>query len=156
MIKTSPSEITPEHVYISRRKFMVGIGALVTSSLVLSACGGVPSPAPSEVEGLSKDRQEPSPTPTSPEPSPESPVLPTLGATTDELGDKLTSHEVIIQYNNYYEFTTNKERVAFLARDFKTSPWKVEVVYGHPLGGLSLGNTTQRGRADVRSQICAL
>jgi hypothetical protein len=32
--RVNPSEITPEHVYLSRRKFMVGIGALVTSSLV--------------------------------------------------------------------------------------------------------------------------
>ena len=56
MIKINPSEITPEHVYLSRRKFIataVGIGALVTSSLVLSAYG-VLSPALSEVEGLSK------------------------------------------------------------------------------------------------------
>ena len=28
MTKIKPSEITPEHIYLSRRKFMVGIGAL--------------------------------------------------------------------------------------------------------------------------------
>jgi len=131
MIKINPSEITPEHVYLSRRKFMVGIGALLTSSLVLSACGGDLSQSPERSEGsgegLSKGPQEPSPTPPTAEPGPDGPVFPTVSATTDELGEKLTSYEVVIQYNNYYEFTTNKERVAFLAQDFKTSPWKVEV-----------------------------
>jgi sulfoxide reductase catalytic subunit YedY len=54
-------------------------------------------------------------------------VVPTLSATTDELGDKLTSFEAITNYTNYYEFTTSKEGVARLAQDFKTSPWTVEV-----------------------------
>jgi sulfoxide reductase catalytic subunit YedY len=119
MIKINPSEITSEHVYLSRRKFMVGIGALATSSLLLGACGEVLSP--------SRERQEPSPKGPTAEPSPDGSVVPTLGATTDELGDKLTSFEAITNYTNYYEFTTSKEGVARLAQDFKTSPWTVEV-----------------------------
>ena len=114
MIKINPSEITPEHVYLSRRKFIataVGIGALVTSSLLLGACGP----------------QEPSPTPPTAEPSPDRPVVPTPSATTDELGDKLTSFEAITNYTNYYEFTTSKEGVTRLAQNFKASPWTVEV-----------------------------
>jgi len=111
VIRINPSEITPEHVYVSRRKFMGGIGALVTSSLVLSACV----------------RQEPSPTPASAEPSPASPVPPSPTTSTDELGDKLTSFQAITNYTNYYEFTTSKEGVARLAQDFKASPWTVEV-----------------------------
>ena len=39
MIKIDPSEITPEHVYMSRRKFIKGAGALIAGSLILSACG---------------------------------------------------------------------------------------------------------------------
>ncbi len=39
MIKIRSSEITPEHIYLSRRKFMVGIGALAASSALLAACG---------------------------------------------------------------------------------------------------------------------
>jgi sulfoxide reductase catalytic subunit YedY len=39
-----------------------------------------------------------------------------------------TLHE-ITNYNNYYEFTTEKEGVADLSKDFITSPWDVEV-YG--------------------------
>jgi sulfoxide reductase catalytic subunit YedY len=119
MIKINPSEITPEHVYLSRRKFMVGIGALVTSSLLLGACGRVLS--------SSKDPQEPSPKGPTAEPSSDSSVFPTLSATTDELGDKLTSFEAITNYTNYYEFTTSKEGVTRLAQNFKVSPWTVEI-----------------------------
>jgi len=39
MKKINPSEITPEGVYLSRRKFMVGVGAAIASSLLLNACG---------------------------------------------------------------------------------------------------------------------
>ena len=46
---------------------------------------------------------------------------------TDELGDALTRCESIISYNNFYEFTISKQGVARLAKDFKTSPWTIEV-----------------------------
>jgi sulfoxide reductase catalytic subunit YedY len=109
MIKIRSSEITPEHIYLSRRKFMVGIGALAASSALLAACGtqdtGVKEgEAPSD---LSSDLK--------------------TSATTDELGDTLTSFEAITNYNNYYEFSTSKEAVASLSKDFKTSPWTIEV-----------------------------
>jgi sulfoxide reductase catalytic subunit YedY len=45
------------------------------------------------------------------------------------LGDPLNSYEDITNYNNYYEFTTDKEGVAKLAPRFNPSPWSVEV-YG--------------------------
>jgi sulfoxide reductase catalytic subunit YedY len=99
------SEITPEHIYMSRRKFMVGIGALVTSAAVLSACG------PQEIASASSSE-----------------VAEAQAASqTDELGDTLTPFEVVTNYNNYYEFTVSKEGVAGLAKDFSTSPWQVEV-----------------------------
>lgn len=43
------------------------------------------------------------------------------------LADALTDYEAITNYVNFYEFTTNKEGVAELARDFVTDPWAVEV-----------------------------
>jgi sulfoxide reductase catalytic subunit YedY len=43
------------------------------------------------------------------------------------LGNPLNTFEQITNYNNFYEFTTDKEGVAALARDFKTSPWTVEI-----------------------------
>jgi methionine sulfoxide reductase catalytic subunit len=47
----------------------------------------------------------------------------------DELGNPANSYEDITHYNNYYEFTQKKEGVAPLSKDFKTSPWDVDV-YG--------------------------
>ncbi|MCC6957087.1 MAG: protein-methionine-sulfoxide reductase catalytic subunit MsrP, partial [Anaerolineales bacterium] len=51
-----------------------------------------------------------------------------------ELDDPLTSYEQITNYNNYYEFTTDKKGVAELAKNFRSSPWQIEI-YGlvnHP------------------------
>jgi len=38
-----------------------------------------------------------------------------------------TPYESIINYNNFYEFTTNKEAVADASKNFTTNPWTVEV-----------------------------
>ncbi len=106
MVKIKSSEITPEYIYLSRRKFMVGIGALATSA-ALAACG--PSRPPSPAGGA----------------QPGGPL--TSGAGGDELGDPLNSYEAITNYNNYYEFSTDKQAVASLAQNFKTTPWTVQV-----------------------------
>ena len=47
---------------------------------------------------------------------------PTAGATTDELGDSLNKFEEITNYNNYYEFSTNKEAVAGEAQELHGVP----------------------------------
>jgi sulfoxide reductase catalytic subunit YedY len=44
-----------------------------------------------------------------------------------ELADTPNSLEDITNYNNYYEFSPNKEPVASLSKDFQTRPWNVEV-----------------------------
>ncbi len=110
------SEITPEHVYLSRRKFLIGAGAVAATAL-LSACG-VPAPitvpAPSSA---TSGAASPSATDAAPQAS--------QGA--DELGDKLTPYDTIMHYNNYYEFSLDKEGPARLAQGFKTSPWTVQV-----------------------------
>jgi sulfoxide reductase catalytic subunit YedY len=41
--------------------------------------------------------------------------------------DTLTVYESVTGYNNFYEFSTDKEDVAALAQNFKTTPWTVEV-----------------------------
>jgi sulfoxide reductase catalytic subunit YedY len=41
--------------------------------------------------------------------------------------DPPTSFERITNYNNFYEFSTDKQEPAELAKDFRTSPWKVKV-----------------------------
>ncbi len=136
MSKIKSSEITPEHIYLSRRKFMVGIGALATGA-VMSGCDAA---QPSGIGGGSGDGT-PRPTPTlNPQAAPtaapiaeeagftyEEPAEPTASVETDELGDPLNTYSEITNYNNFYEFTTNKEGVARLAQDFQTDPWRIEV-----------------------------
>lgn len=113
MTKIKSSEITPEHIYLSRRKFMVGIGALAASSAILAACGPVGDAPASETSGDSSQEA--------------SDQVLEVSAKTDELGDELTSFEAVTNFNNYYEFTTDKEGVADLAQNFTTEPWTVEV-----------------------------
>lgn len=44
------------------------------------------------------------------------------------LGDlELTPEQVSSRHNNFYEFTTTKDRVWELAQDYSVEPWKVEV-----------------------------
>jgi sulfoxide reductase catalytic subunit YedY len=101
------SEITPESVYLSRRSFLRAAGTLVAGAWVLNACG---------VEGPSSEAL-----------GANSPPAGTTTATTDELKDPLTTYAAITNYNNYYEFSTDKEAVAGLARTFTTTPWAVAV-----------------------------
>ncbi len=106
LYKTIPvrsSEITPKDVYLSRRDFMKA-ATVVTGAALLAAC------APKAAE----------------EPQNAEPV-PTSSSATDELGNPVNSYEDITNYNNYYEFTVDKQGVAGLVGDFKTTPWTVEV-----------------------------
>lgn len=98
-----PSEITPKDVYLSRRDFIKAAG-VVAGSIALAACA-----------------------PSAPAASQPAKPAPTSNGATDELGDPVNAYEDITNYNNYYEFTTDKQGVAKLAQGFSTSPWTVEV-----------------------------
>lgn len=93
MLKIRASEITPESVYLSRRKFISTLRASVASPFFSSAV---------------------------------------LSAANDyeELRKELTPFKAITNYNNFYEFSDDKEQVAPLSKDLPTSPWKVKVA-GH-------------------------
>jgi methionine sulfoxide reductase catalytic subunit len=123
MVEIKPSEITPEHIYLSRRRFMKGIGALAAGAAILAACGRPDEAVPTSTAVLTSTALPPA----SPTAGSGDAALPVAGASTDELGGKLTSFEAVTNFNNYYEFTTSKENVAGLAKDFKTSPWTVQV-----------------------------
>lgn len=110
-IEIPSSEITPEHIYKSRRQFMKG-AAFVAAGSLLAACAPKSSNAPQGRAPVSTD------TDTTPG---------TTNATTDERGDPLNSYEDIISYNNFYEFSTDKDGPAKLSKNFPTSPWQVEV-----------------------------
>jgi sulfoxide reductase catalytic subunit YedY len=53
----------------------------------------------------------------------------TFPVKTDEFGDPANSFEDITHYNNFYEFSENKETVHKLSKDFRSHPWTIEV-YG--------------------------
>jgi sulfoxide reductase catalytic subunit YedY len=107
MVEIKSSDITPEHQYLSRREFLKGMGIASASAMVLAACG---------VESVSSTD-----TPTAVKTSS------AVTSTPEELSEPITSFEAITNYNNYYEFSINKEAVARLAKDFPTSPWTIEV-----------------------------
>ena len=102
-VPVKSSEITPYSQYLSRRDFLRTAG-IVTGSAILAAC----SPAASAATN----------------PPEETPDLP---AKQDEFGDPANSYQDITNYNNYYEFSTDKEAVNPLSQDFTTEPWTVEV-----------------------------
>jgi len=101
------SEITPKSLYLSRRDFLKAAGIL-TGTALLAAC------APEVSEQAAG-------------PSPEASVPSSSAGKTDELGNPLNLFEEITNYNNFYEFSTDKQAVAILSADFKTDPWSVEV-----------------------------
>lgn len=103
-IPVRSSEITPKQVYLSRRDFMK-VATVAASAALLTAC------APST--SLEDESQAVTPSP--------------MSTMTDEMGDTVNSYEEITNYNNYYEFTTDKQGVAGLAKDFTVAPWTIEV-----------------------------
>jgi sulfoxide reductase catalytic subunit YedY len=106
MIPIKSSEITPYQLYQDRRQFIKSAGALALGAVVVAACGAPPAPAG---------------------PAAASPDAAGSVALADERADPANSFEEITNYNNFYEFTPDKQRVAQLARDYVTRPWTVEV-----------------------------
>lgn len=101
-IPVRSSEITPKQAYLSRRDFMKA-ATVATGAALLAAC------APSAVAEVETSRPDP------------------ISDAVDELGDAVNTYKDITNYNNYYEFTTDKQEVAGLAQGFTVSPWTVEV-----------------------------
>lgn len=107
MKRIPSSEITPEHIYVSRRRLLKG-AFFVAAAAALAACapdsGGI-----SPLKTIA---------PTS--------AVPSLGLK-DELGAAATSYEAISSYNNYYEYAQDKSSPALLAGSLITSPWQVKI-----------------------------
>jgi methionine sulfoxide reductase catalytic subunit len=101
------SEITPHELYLSRRDWLKAVG-IVSATSLLAACGIGASPTPGSTSAATVPDNG-------------------SGQTSDEMGNRLNKLEEITQYNNYYEFTTDKQQVASLAANFRISPWEVEI-----------------------------
>jgi sulfoxide reductase catalytic subunit YedY len=128
MVEIDPSEITPRHLYLSRRRFIAGLG-LAAAGAVAAACTGpaeIDAPTDAPTAGATPEATATPAAPTA-TPGPTAEPLPTLSADADEMGNELTAFQAINSYNNYYEFTFAKEGVGALTEDFETAPWTVEV-----------------------------
>jgi sulfoxide reductase catalytic subunit YedY len=104
----SSSEITPKQLFLNRRQFM-GAAAATGAAVLLAGGVGKELSSPSsiasagaKISGLVK-----------------SPLSTT--------GEKLTPFKDITNYNNYYEFSTDKYEPAAAAKNFRTRPWTVTV-----------------------------
>ncbi len=101
------SEITPEHLYrasMDRRRFLqavLSVGAVVSVSSVADLVAPPPASAAAALKGVRK-----------------SPL------STDE---PPTSFRHVTTYNNYYEFSTEKDGPAALAKDFQPRPWSLAI-----------------------------
>ncbi len=95
-----PSEITDEHVYRDRRKFL----ATGSATALLGFSWGFGHEA-----------------------SPSLPKLPVALKSPYSTSETETSYEDITHYNNFYEFATDKYSPATLAASLVTHPWQVSV-----------------------------
>jgi methionine sulfoxide reductase catalytic subunit len=100
------SEITSKSVYLNRRRFIAGAamaGAAAVAGLALKEVGSpsLVTEANAKIDGLQK--------------SPFSTM------------EKQTPYKDVTNYNNFYEFSTDKYEPAGLAKDFRTRPWTVTI-----------------------------
>lgn len=93
------SEITGKSVYINRRKFMAGAAAAASAALITGCVREVVSPSAKVEAGGTK-----------------------LQTTKSSLSttETPTSFKDITNYNNFYEFSTDKYGPAELAKNFRT------------------------------------
>lgn len=103
------SAVTPEDAWLGRRRFLQGLGVAGLSALAVgcTAAAGDPLPPTYAWDVPSVPRN-----PTYADPGP-------LRRITDE--------RVAATYNNFYEFTTAKDKVWTLAGSLRPRPWTVEV-----------------------------
>jgi len=100
--KIPSSQITPEEIYISRRKFIKNLAIISAGSMIAASCNGSSSLSPSSTPELTNPAK-------------------------DELGDPLNSFQDITGYTNYYEFAEDKSSPSRLAQGLKTFPWSLKV-----------------------------
>ena len=99
-------EATPEEFYLSRRQFIKKVGWRgMSTALALAGWGGAKAVSRRE------DKK----------------IYPAKRNEKFALDRPLTDEWATAHYNNFYEFTTAKERVADLVGKFQTSPWTVEI-----------------------------
>ena len=100
------SEITPQSMWVNRRKFLTGAGAAGAFALGAERVSGMLTPS-NTVHAASK--------------------LQTVKSPLSTTGEELTSFKDITSYNNFYEFGTDKSDPAQYAGSLPTRPWKIDI-----------------------------
>jgi sulfoxide reductase catalytic subunit YedY len=106
--------VTPEALFLRRRDFLAGLGL---AGLTL-ACGGE-TPTAGETTGAAEGAPAPDLYPAPPNPAFGSGLLPVDRDLTDEF--------TASRYNNFYEFSGEKDDVWKGVRDFTIRPWSLVV-----------------------------
>ncbi|HVF50171.1 MAG TPA: protein-methionine-sulfoxide reductase catalytic subunit MsrP [Pyrinomonadaceae bacterium] len=104
-------EITDKNVYLNRRMFMRGLGLVASTVGTGFLYRELLAPAPQQLTAAGK-------TPPDTQSAPKNWGLP---------GEEATTYADITNYNNFYEFSTDKRAVARSAKDFVTRPWTLAV-----------------------------
>ena len=99
-------EITPKDLYLNRRKFLAAAAMAGAAAAVGVALKETVSPSRSALAGNKIDGIKKSSFSTS---------------------ETVTPYKDVTHYNNYYEFSTEKDEPAELAKNFRTRPWKVKI-----------------------------
>jgi sulfoxide reductase catalytic subunit YedY len=100
------SEITPRSLYLNRRKFLAGAAIAAAAAVTGAGLRDLISPSTTALAGTKIDGIRKSPLSTT---------------------ETVTPYKDVTTYNNYYEFSTDKDGPAKLAQNFRTRPWKVKI-----------------------------
>ena len=100
------SEITPKSLYLNRRKFLAGAALAGAAAATGIGLREIVSPSATVFAGNKINGIQKSPLSTT---------------------ETVTPYKDVTNYNNYYEFSTEKDEPAKLAQKFRTRPWKVKI-----------------------------
>ena len=100
------SEITPKSLYLNRRKFLAGAAIAGTAVATGRVLREIVTPSATVSAGNKIDGIKKSPLSTT---------------------ETITPYNDVTHYNNYYEFSTDKDGPAELAKNFRARPWKVKI-----------------------------
>jgi sulfoxide reductase catalytic subunit YedY len=95
------SEITPRSLYLNRRKFLQAAASAAAASGIAQFAFPTNACAANKFDGIKKGSFSTS--------------------------EAITPFKDVSNYNNYYEFSTDKYQPAGLAKNFRTRPWKVKI-----------------------------
>ena len=100
------SEITSKSMYLIRRKFLAAMGI---AGAATAGAGGIFELASSPNRAYAAEK------------------ISNLQKSPFSTTEKVTPEQTVTHYNNYYEFSTEKEDPAQLAQNSKTRPWTVTI-----------------------------